>query len=505
MRKDRIEILVIFAAALAVRALIFYPTFIQGGDLGQFTTFVREIHLAGGIPAANQIYFPGTDYIYPPLLFLMVNWINSPFLASFNAAVVMHELLAIAAVASSLTAVLIYWASRSVGDKTKNLIVALIVVFFMPDLYALTWGGDPFILGEFLFVASLYLLSRREAGGYGWVVLSAIALVLLALAHDLTWFFAMLSLLVLLLYDLFRKNYSVIPLELVPFGASLVAGLIWWLPRIKFLYHAFFVTESTGYGLYAPIGPALSYIIIFVPFAVAVAALAFYSLYRSNIKLSKLKWDPFIIALITSMIFVAFILKSETLGSRIMYFTIIFSTIVVLRFFRDSTGPQFRTHSGRNERKGGKSPAMMVILLIVLLTVPFQVSFAASSVNHYKTGYYQYDQQLLDWGQTHFVNGTVVAPNVGNYISSVDGAPVIVYGNFLVGSKQIEYRNAATFIVLNPGNQTSINYIHQYDIKYIVVTSAFMSNVSGNDYFPPALYENVFSDHHYIVEEYIGN
>ncbi len=505
MRKDRIEALALFAAALAVRLLLFYPSFIQGGDLGQFATFAREIHAAGGIPAVNTLYFPGTAYIYPPLIFLIADVINSPFFSSFNPAVVMQELFLIAAIASSAIAVLIYRMARSEDEITKNVVIGLIAVFFMPDLYALSWGGDPFILGEFLFIVSLYFLSKREAGKNLWILFSSVSLLLLALSHDLTWFFSMFSFIALLVYDTYRKNYSIVLKELVPFASSLAVGLIWWVPRARFVYDAFFVTESSGYGLYVPLSTAGSYILVFVPFAISVVAVAFYSLYRSNIRLSSVKWDPFIVSLVASLVFILFILKSQTLGGRIMYFSIILGTIVVLRFFRDTTGPQLRPRRTRLNSGPAKFQLALAVLAVVLLTVPVQVSFAAQSVSHYKSGYYQYDATLLAWGQTHFVNGTVVAPNVGNYISSVDGAPVIVYGNFLVGNAQIEYRNAAAYIVLNPGSQTSINYIHQYGIRYIVVTSAFMNSVQETNYFPAGMYKQVFSDQHYYVEEYIGN
>lgn len=505
MRKDWIEGLVIFVAAFAVRIMIFYPSFIQGGDLGQFTTFAREIQAIGGVPAVNSLYFPGTEFIYPPLLFLMTYLVNAPFFSAFNATLVMHELLVIASLASSLTAVVIYYISRSSETRTKNLVVGTVAVFFMPDLYALSWGGDPFMVGEFLFISTLYLFSVRKPGKYGWVALSSVTMILLAFSHDLTWFFSMFAFLILLVYDLVKKNNRILVMELVPFVISLVAGMIWWVPRLAFLYHAFFITEAAGYGLYTPIGAVFNYVLVFIPFAVAVGILAFYSLFRSNIVLTKVKWDPFIVALVASAVFIVFMFKSETLGSRIMYFSIIFVTIVVLGFFRDSTGPHFRKSRSTKGRKIAGSTAALVIMLIIMLTVPFQVAFAVNSVDHYKSGYYQYDQELLDWGQTHFVNGTVVAPNVGNYIASVDGAPVIIYGNFLVGASQIKYRNAAASIILNPGNQTSVNYINQYGIRYIVISTSFADNLSLNNHFPPAMYRTIFSDKYYYVEEYIGH
>ncbi|HKJ97180.1 MAG TPA: hypothetical protein VJ944_05520 [Thermoplasmataceae archaeon] len=504
MRRALIETLAIFVTSLSVRLLIFYPTFIQGGDLGQFATFVREIHIAGWIPAANVLYFPGTAYIYPPLLFLIVNSLNALFHPAFAPHLVMAELLAVAATASSLTASIIYYAARNNKSALKNLIIGAVAVFFMPDLYGLSWGGDPFIFGEFLFIALLYTLSKRSISGWTWILWSSIAAVLLALSHDLTWFFSMLAFLVLLIYDATRKDLNLILRELMPFFSALVVGLIWWLPRIRFVYDAFFVTESSGYGSYIPLSTAGSYLMVFIPFALSVIAIAFYTLYKSDIRLSKVKWDPFIIALVASLIFIPFIFKSTTLGGRIMYYTIILGTIVVLRLFSATSGPVLKRVATGKGRNSASRLAIAILLGVVLVAVPFQAGIAAGSVSHYKSGYYQYDAQLLAWGEKNLSNGIVIAPNIGNYISSVDGVPVIVYGNFLVGGSQIDLRNAATYIVMNPANQTSANYIHEYGIKYIVVTQEFLASQASSGYFPSGMYKEVFSDKYYVVEQYTG-
>lgn len=504
MRRDLTEALVIFAAALAVRLLIFYPTFIQGGDLGQFATFVREIHIYGGVPAVNTLYFPGTTFIYPPLLFSLINSINALFHPAFEPYLVMRELLVVAAVVSSVTASVIYAISHKDGKSLRNAVIGVTAVFFMPDLYALSWGGDPFVLGEMLLILSLYFLSKRSETSLGWVLFTSLTLLLLALSHDLTWFYSMFAFLILLIYDLTKKSFRIVAMEIVPFLSSLIAGLIWWVPRLRFVYDAFFVTESSGYGSYIPLSSASTYLVVFIPFAVSVVAIAFYTLYRSNVKLTKIRWDPFITALMASMIFVIFIFKSPTLGGRIMYYTIILGTIVVLRLFSKTSGPILSKMPAEKRRGYTKHLPLVILLLVVLVAIPFQAVIATGSVSHYKTGYYQYDPALLQWGESHLSNGTVVAPNIGNYISSVDGVPVIVYGNFLVGGTQIDLRNAATYIVMNPGNQTAVNYLQQYHIKYVVVTTSFMNEHSASNYFPADHYTKVFSDKYYVVEEYMG-
>lgn len=506
MKRIQLEIIIVFALSLAVRLLIFFPSFIQGGDLGQFTTFVREIHMAGGLtPQTNLLYFPGTNYIYPPFLFMLVYWLNALVHPGFNAFLVMREILSVGAVASALTATLIYGITRSEKARSRNLAIGIMTVLFMPDLYALSWGGDPFVLGEFLFVATLFFLSRRSDQSYLWIAGSAITMIIVALSHDLTWFVAVFSFIVLFIYDLIRGHKKLLLMELIPFISGVSVGLIWWIPRIRFVYDAFFVTQSSGFGSYNSLSGAGSYILVFIPFSLVVISIAAYSLLKSDIKLSEVVWDPFVIALVSSLIFLVFIFKSPTLGGRIMYYSIILGTIVVFRFYGITSGP-LSSGSDKKRTRWNLKSIRFVILAIVVISIPFQVATISGSVNHYESGYYQYDGALLAWGQsTNLGNGTVIAPNIGNYISAVDGVPVIVYGNFLVGGKQIDQRNAAISIVTDPSSQQSVSYIHQYNVSYVVVSQKYINETGNPGLFPPNMYTKVFSDKYYLVEKYTGS
>lgn len=502
MKRLHAELALVFSLSFVVRIILFYPSFVQGGDLGQFATFVREMNLNGSlIPSSNSLYFPGTQYIYPPLSFLLTNGITSVIYAQFNPYGVMKTLLILGAAASSGTATLIYGLSRSGSVSVKNFICGAVVVFFTPDLYALSWGGDPSVIGEFLFILFLTFLLQRKPGKERWIIGSSLTLILIAFTHDLTWFFAILALLVLTIYDL-TKNGPVLALrDIIPLASGLLAGLIWWLPRVAFVLDALGASGSSGYGSLNPVSSAQTYLIAFLPFAFAIVSMAVYSLYRSNIKLSKIKWDPFVLAMFSSFIFLIFLPKSPTLAARILYFGIITSTIVVMRMFADTSGPV-----------GGKRPAgygkgklalpILILVVIVAATLPLQFANAHSSTNYYKSGYYQYDPELLTWGETHLDNGTVVAPNIGNYIAAVDGAPVIVYGNFLVGGTQIMQRDIGIQIVTNPASSSSLQYLSEYDITYVVVSTSYLN--SSNTTFPGSLYSEIYSDNYYVVEMYKG-
>lgn len=516
MKAARTEAIVIFALAIAVRILIFYPSFIQGGDLGQFSTFVREIYLSGGsVPSTNSLYFPGTQYIYPPFLFMLVYWTGIPLHAGYNAIAVLREMLFISAGASALTASIIYSISRSSVSRARNLVIGLVAVFFTPDLYALSWGGDPFVFSELLLVSALGILLYRKASSWWWVPASSVFLVLIAVSHDLTWFFAMLVMLALLVYDITRRNRNVlVAKELIPTIAGLVAGSIWWLPRLSFVLNALLSTQASGYGFYDTAGSALPFILVFIPFAVGVVAIAGFALFPLRRQLTRVQWDPYIVALVSSLVFIPFMLKSPTVGGRIMYYTIILGTIVSLRLFgRNEKYVEESSHAVNAHPAPASSGVVsrtnrkyLVIALIFLLiaTVPFQVENASGSVAHYKTGYYQYDPALIKWGEANFTNGTVIAPNIGNYISSVDGAPVIIYGNYLVGGKQISQRHAAMQVLLFPGASNTTAYIHEFNIKYLVLPVSAFNNSQTSSILHENSFVKVYGDSHYVVEKYTG-
>lgn len=502
MKKSLVELLLIFSLSLFLRIMIFYPSFIQGGDLGQFTTFAREISIYGGVPSTNSIYFPGTQYVYPPLVFIAAGWVSSIFTGGFEPSIAMRALLVFGALASSGTSVIIYRISRSPNSDRKNFIIALVTIFFMPDLYALSWGGDPFLVGEFLLFLLFAILLRRSGADSKWMLFSSLVIGIIALSHDLTWFFAMLSLILVLVYDFIRNGRHQAAKDLAPLVSGLAVGLVWWAPRIGFVYGAFFVSGSTGYGELSPITSAIPFLLEFVPFAIAVIAMAFYTLFRSGVKLSQVRWDPFIIALIASLIFVAFATKSTTLAGRILFFGIVLGAVVVLRLFSVSPGPKSSLNYFIRSGKHRSTLFAVILAVVIIATIPVQMSSAVGSISHYKSGYYQYDPSLLSWGQNNFTGGTVVAPNIGNYIAAFDGAPVIVYGNFLVGGTQIVQRDAGTYVVTNPASSVSLQYISQYNISYIVLPEPYIMQNSAS--FPPALYEQVYSDQYYTVLEYIG-
>ncbi len=503
MKKAASEFAILFVLSFVLRIMLFYPSFIQGGDLGQFTTFAREVYLAGGaIPALNTLYFPGTQFIYPPVLSLATGGLLLLHSGGFAPYAAMRAELIMAAVASSGTSVLVYNLGRKDCNGWKNSIVFSLALFFMPDLSALSWGGDPAVVAEFLVLLMLFFM-ERSSKGWKWAIAAAACSILVAFTHDLTFFLMTLTLILILVYDLIRKGVRVVHMDLAVLVAGSAAGVVWWYPRAGFVKGALLATGSSGYGSINPASSALPFIYVFLPFAAAVVAILLYTLLTTDLKLSKVKWDPFVLALMASLIFIPFILRSPTLGARILYYGIVFGAIVTVRLF--SSAGEIKNGRKAQFSLGKRKVAIGVALLVAVMavSVPLQAASAYQGVVHYRSGYYQYDPALLQWGESNFGNSTVVAPNIGNYISAVDGVPVIVYGNFLVGGGQIGQRNAAASIISDPGSSLSLQYLSQYNIGYVVVTET--AAISNPGLFPAGMYSAVFQDSHYVVEKYTGS
>lgn len=508
MRFRKADVFVVFVASFIVRILIFYPNFIPTGDVAQFSIFVREISTNGGIvPSTNSIYFPGSEYIYPPLLFLAVNYFNVLFshFAQTGGLTVMRELFLSGALASSVTAAAVYWKMKEKTHGILLLVPAIVMVFFTPDLYAFSWGGYPFIVAEMFMILLILVLENRNEETYRWAIYSGGLYVLIALTHDLTFFFFTLSFMVIILADSLRKKFKLALMEFAAFIAGLSVGLYWWIPRIHFVLDAIGLEQSTGSGALTSIAPPATYVFPFIAFAALILVIFFTGIALTRDVRSKVLLDPLALSLLSSLVFVFFAFKDTTLAARIFYYSIVLGSILILRDlprYLEDLKPSTKYEIGQI-----KQAATVFLVIIALISIPFQAASSAANVNYYSTGDFTYDQALVAWGQSNLANGTVVAPHIGNYLSAVDGVPVIIYGDFLVGSIQINQRNAAISLILNPGSTSSLQNITKYSIGYVIVKNSVLnSTINGNRIlFPPQYFHVVYSDQYYTVEKYTGH
>ncbi len=277
MKLDRrLEILAIFFISLLVRIIIFIPGKLPTGDVSEYATFVREIAQNGGaIPSINTLYFPGTLYIYPPALFLLTYVVSMGFSGIIPAGgyTSIYLLFIITAIFSSMDSAFIYWMVRKDHENIRNLVSAMFVIFFSIDLYAFPWGGYPYIVAQFLMVILLYEFSRRDESGYRWIYISSALIILIAFTHDLSYFLVMFMVIFIIAFDLIKRKYRTVKLELIPLIAGLASGGIWWIPRMRFVFSAILIGQGTAIGPIEPINNIFPIILSIFPFFIPLVVL----------------------------------------------------------------------------------------------------------------------------------------------------------------------------------------------------------------------------------------
>ncbi len=491
------EISFVFAVSILVRIVIFFPGHIPTGDVAQYATFAREISLNGGnIPSTNSLYMPGSNYIYPPLLFLLAYYLGkiASAFGPLGSTFYVNTLFLMAATFSSICSAYIYYKVRKDGENTRNFVTAIIVSLFSIDLYTLTWGGYPYIFAQFLLVIMLFQLDERNPAGMRWVLVSSILAILVAFSHDLTYFLMVWLLLVIALYDLYKRKMQVFYRMFVIISIAIAAGLIWWLPRLSFVLSALFLTQGAATGPIVPINNIFPIVLAEVPFSIPLVFIAIFVARGYFRKQVKLLADPFTLSFLGTFAGIAFLPFDETVVARVALYAIFLIMIVLLRAMYQLDRNETITPAKPGNDAHGKWKFITILIVILFLLLPIQYLNEQQSVYYYSTGSFQYDPGLIHWSEENTAGKVVVAPSIGEYISALSGARVIIYSGYFVGTKEMELRNAGAGIILMSGSNSSIENITKYQVTYIVVPNYMVnSTVDGKYYvtFSPAYYDLV--------------
>ena len=487
-RRTLLYAAVIFILAFISRSIIFLRVGFPTGDAAQFASFVKEFQLNGGlVPATNILYYPGSTYIYPPLIFLGISAFNLLLGQFFTLPVSasLYELFYLAIIISSIQALFLAFYFRKFQNRVEFLLTAGMLVLFDASLYEMSWGGYPDIIATFFLIVMLYFIDKRS-GNNRWLLYSSILFIVIAYTHDLTYFYALLVVACIVIFDLLRRNFRSAFMVLILLIVGGVAGSIWWIPRIHFVLGAATITMSAGTGLFTEVGSAA---VLFqaVPFMIPILFLALVELFASLRRGHFEPIDSFSIALIASASGLFFIFYDPTLTGRMMLFSYTMLMIIVLK----NVGVIRKSGIYRNIRllKGKRLVAITILFLIIM--APVQILFASNTVSYYSSGDFQYSSSLIKYGQSHFNNSTVLAPNIGTFIAAEDNARVIIYTGFVVGSVQVDERNAGLSIILASTSQSSLYNISKYDIRYVIVQSSILNKTIDGDLviFPSPYYQ----------------
>ena len=494
----------IFIIALIIRAAIFYGTKVPTGDAGEFATFEREIYLNKGlVPDINEVYYPGSLYIYPPAIFLFIYYLNQAlsFLIPVNGNLWLNELLYLTIFTSAMQSVVLFLYLKKYQNAVESIFSAFMLIFFDVSIYALSWGGYPDIISTFFLVLLLIALERRGSG-ISWTFYSMILIALIAFTHDLTYFFSELCIIGILIFDVVKRNLKPAISSFCVLAAGGAAGLYWWLPKIRFVISALTVPASSGAGIFNPV---VTKTVIFqaVPFMMPVVFVALLELYAA-ITLRKIEpLDTFSIALICSLAGLAFIPVDLTITGRIILYSYTLLMIIVLKNLNiiSKSGLYKKTWLSK------KKYVLPIISIFIVAAAPTQLILANHTVSYYNSGDFAYSQSLITYGEDHFNNSTVIAPSIGNYLSAETGARVIIYSGFIVGSVEIEERNAALSVILNSTSRAALSNLSKYDIKYVVIQSIYLNTTFDGHLitFPASYYMYVGTFDSYTLYEVKAN
>jgi hypothetical protein len=84
---------------------------------------------------------------------------------------------------------------------------------------------------------------------------------------------------------------------------------------------------------------------------------------------------------------------------------------------------------------------------------------------------------------------------------------VLIYSGFIVGSVEIEERNAALSVILNSTSRAALSNLSKYDIKYIVIQSIYLNTTIDGHLitFPASYYMYVGTFDSYTLYEVKAN
>jgi len=485
--------------------------FFQGtGDTSTYVSLSREIIENGlMIPQTNAIHYPGSAWVYPPV----IPYVGA-LLMSISGSVGWTPYLVFGLLGSvifSATAVPIYFLVRELYGKEIGLMASFIYPFFLPSLYILSWGGYPQLLGFLLLAMILYLLVRSERDNRKWLkysVYSGLVLGLLALSHDLTFVVVYASVIILIVFRLITGivtrsgNKKTVLAPIVLLIISSVFGLYWYLPRLwwvkdsaiptsspVFLKYSVGIASSPGIigivysdisSIQQPLGPVSLFAPIFSLYAVLL--IYFLAKMRNEIKRNRATDSIYLILVFTLLLSIAEF-KDPVLFVRLFYFVMFLGFVLSMKplyyGFRLLTRKVSGIHLRSGSINGGKLAGYALILIIVINAVS-GVSFNYGSHTYYGSvsgsgGLDSQSVDLLNFMHSNISPDAVIAAPVpiAFYVMGFDGNPVIAYqpSNYLTQPVEWEENYAAYILIYHSSRNVlyTNSLIREYNISYVLI------------------------------------
>lgn len=473
-------------AAAMLRIVILFlraPNFF-GGDLYTYAVFAHEVRINSfQLPQANTLHFPGSPWIFPPLI---------PFLAALfdwgSVVSLLHSLTWLEIFLSSLTAIPLVHLSRKIFDRSTALLTGLIYATFPGFVYLCVWGDLAQIASFLIFsVLLVQLHSVVTKGDLKSVVYASLLTVLIGFTHDLTFFVTVFMEFILLLYVLFSRirNKEQPKMAIFAMLGVLIVGAagggLWY-----FIHYAWVVGMVSGSGRtggYPILSAAYSSFVLALgtqgslPYGYYQYSLIFFVLltisviyvHRSFKGRKIIVLDVLVLGSIVPMLLVS---QDQVLVSRLLYFLYLPYALFgasFLYFILSST-------TGIRARKVLLNAAKILAVVSIALYLSFSVVENSTAHVYYVTGSnssFESAQDVSSWLNAHVSgNETVAAPqSVGFALMALGDLPVLVSENESLLSQPSERTQsiAATVMIYDSFNETAVeHYASLFSIIYIV-------------------------------------
>lgn len=482
----------LFLLSLLLRFIVLssFPSFIPTSDSGQWIALSREIRQSSLlIPATNSIHYPGSLWIYPPVVPYLLALIS--FTAGNSGLGMFYVTGSLIVIFESLIIFPLYYAVKTISGFRSAILSSSIFVGFPPFLYLISWTALPQIVAFLVLSCIIYVLSvisDRGTSTRKQVIVVSLLSFLLVFVHDLTAFvYAMTMFVLTAIYGFTGKEENprrsaLLKIFVISLIWTLIGLLIWYIPRLEWISQFTTLTSSSGVsgnlfsvikqdaiGLSQPLAiyNMFSYasIILFILYILFVYLL---------VVRYRLKKSPILTISIVFLAVVVIAIPFTILFVRLSYF-ILFMYI----FIASVAVPKLLSRNTDSSRRNVNAKRIFAVLMIVFIVLysAWGVIFSYHAHSYYLSNSFNDQEQSLDAAKWIYMNvnhNDVIAASggLGVFIMGYSGNPVIDYQNasFLSQSSEVNESNCAYVLIYNPLGETSntMKIISYYNVSIVI-------------------------------------
>lgn len=522
---DKLIVLFALATAIGIRTLVISsnPTFLLGGDTPGYVAYVQEVIRNGFmIPTQNAIHFPGSYWVYPPLLpyfwAILTHLLGNGPITPFYVIEISGMLI------DALVVIPVFMIAKLVFGKKTAVVSAFMFTVYLPDLFALSWGGVPQLFATFLFAWVIYftiLISREESRSLRNTVVLGVVLIILTLTHDLSIFVMIFSILAVIILSLMLQRIKIrgletnaahlksvvrkLPLSLL---IALPLMLVWYIPRYWWIIDAgapyinsnlpAVFTQTTA--TFSLVFQGMIYFLSPLSFAVLLIPLAVWSIYWCLKHMPEKSGVLLVFAILPILISVVDFHDPIIVG-RMGYYTFLPALVITshgLISFWNSHMEHRKEVGMKNTGSSNRSQkvAAAVIIIPFLMVSTFGVSANMTAHSFYNSYLDSSPSNVIDYSTLNWIHSNIPRNSTfasygefGYYIMGFDGNPTLVYQSLKYLTQPAEWNEsiAAYDLVYAPSANVNMtmHLISKYNVDYVTTSG----NVSV-----PSFYTEVYHD-----------